>query len=129
MNSGNGKFSMPWSSKQVNPNHMPLWRWISNKQTLFYFCLISSWSFYMREMDLLPLIWVSNVFPMSIICLLTLLIFFNVVKYSKTFLKKKKPTTLLIQFMKIQNCTVMIRVPFVWVLYFSTRKEIKNIYH
>lgn len=26
---------------------------------------------------------------MSIICLLTLLIFFNVVKYSKTFLKKK----------------------------------------
>lgn len=62
----------------------------TNKETLFYFCLISSWSFYMREMDLLPLIGVSNVFSMSIICLLTLLIFFNVVKYSKTFFKKKK---------------------------------------
>lgn len=30
---------------------------------------------------------------MSVICLLTLLIFFNVVKYSRTFLKKKKNYT------------------------------------
>lgn len=29
---------------------------------------------------------------MSVICLLTLLIFFNVVKYSRTFLKKKNYT-------------------------------------